>query len=144
MKLEEVHRLEEHLAESRPLHPHPKTKGIDLNRDLYAQSNRVSVRLLCANFLLIFKWQHYLNMQKRVMVYLKGESPKTAAYIWGESISEILEDASVRLEIQRGAKSLFTESGVRVTSFEMIERDSLLCVTSGDSLRGRRKFSRSN
>ena len=74
------------------------------------------------------------------MVYQKGESPQTAAYVWGESISEILKDATVRLGIHKGGKSLYDESGARVTSFEAIERDSLLCVTSGDSLRGRREF----
>ena len=41
VKMEEVHTLEEHLAESRPLHSPTKTKGIDLKRELYAQSTKV-------------------------------------------------------------------------------------------------------
>jgi len=39
--MEKVHKLEERLAESRSLHPPQKTKGIDLNRELYAQADRV-------------------------------------------------------------------------------------------------------
>ncbi|XP_076817747.1 doublecortin domain-containing protein 1-like isoform X1 [Clavelina lepadiformis] len=117
-KMEKVHRLEEHLAESRPLHQHPRTRGINLNRELYRQANR-----------------------KRVLVYLNGDSSKRALYVWGESMSEILADATVRLGMHRRARFLYAEDGSKVTNFDLIERDSLLCVTSGDPLRGRPKQS---
>ena len=74
-----------------------------------------------------------------MLIYQKGESPQTAAYVWGESIEEILSDATSRLTMHRPAKVLFNERGKRVTSFDAIERDSLLCVTAGDSLKDRRK-----
>nr|CAB3263220.1 uncharacterized protein LOC104266468 [Phallusia mammillata] len=117
-KLEQVHKLEEKLSEQRPPPPFPKTKGINFNRELYRQP-----------------------IKKRVMIYQKGDSVRKAAYVWGESIGEILADATVRLGMAKDARSLYNEEGMRITSFDAIERDCLLCVTSGETLKGRPKQS---
>jgi len=74
------------------------------------------------------------------MVYQKGASVRKAVYVWGETLAEILADASERLDLPRPAKLLYDEDGSKVSDFEQMERDSLLCVTSGDTIRGRREL----
>nr|XP_026693743.1 uncharacterized protein LOC104266468 isoform X1 [Ciona intestinalis] len=117
-RLERVHRLEEKISESRPLPLRPKSRGIDLNKDLYKQPNR-----------------------KRVMVYMNGNPPSKSVFVWGETLTEILADATERFVLPRPARLLYNEEGKKVTTFDEVERDSLLCITMGDSLRGRPKHS---
>lgn len=74
------------------------------------------------------------------MVYQNGESSKRWVHIWAETLDEILAQATERLGLPRHAKLIFDENRQRVTSFETLERDSLLCITTGDTLKGRREY----
>ena len=73
------------------------------------------------------------------MVYQNGESSRRWVHIWAESLDEILAQATERLGLPRHAKLIYDENRERVTSFEALERDSLLCITTGDTLKGRCK-----
>ena len=55
-----------------------------------------------------------IYFQKRVMVYPNGESVERALYVWGESIEEILECATVKLNLWAQAKYLYDMEGNKV------------------------------
>ena len=56
-----------------------------------------------------------IYFQKRVMVYPNGESVERALYVWGESIEEILECATVKLNLWAQAKYLYDMEGNKVS-----------------------------
>jgi len=93
-----------------------KYNGINLKRKLYAQSKR-----------------------KRVSVHLNGSSQHV--YVWGESIKEILSNATFKLNLWRPARRLYDKDGVQVSTFDLIDRDAELTVTTGEALHGRPKQS---
>ncbi|KAM4846117.1 LOW QUALITY PROTEIN: doublecortin domain-containing protein 1 [Thomomys bottae] len=68
---------------------------------------------------------------KRVWVYLNGGCPDHGTYAWGKSISELLDNCSSRLKIPHPARTLYTPSGKLVQSWDDIERDMILCVSTG-------------
>ena len=73
------------------------------------------------------------------MVYMNGESSRRWVHIWAESLDEILGQATERLGLSRHAKLIYDDKGQRVSSFDDLERDCLLCITTGDTLKGRCK-----
>lgn len=119
-KMEVVHKLEKHISGLKTArYQPPKSKGVDMNRGLYRQSNR-----------------------KRVSVFPNGESSsRRAVFVWGESIDDLLSAATTRLNLIRPARRLYDANGAHLTSFEDIQRDSQLCVTCGEGLKGRPKHS---
>ncbi|XP_054581665.1 doublecortin domain-containing protein 1, partial [Eptesicus fuscus] len=68
---------------------------------------------------------------KRVWVYLNGCRPEDGTYAWGKSISELLDDCSARLKMARPASTLYTPGGDTVLSWDQIERDMVICVSTG-------------
>ncbi|XP_064634273.1 doublecortin domain-containing protein 1-like isoform X2 [Lineus longissimus] len=68
---------------------------------------------------------------RRVQVYPNGESLSRAVYVWGESLAQILDNATMRLNLRKHGKILFDVTGKQIGRFGEIERDMLLCVSMG-------------
>ena len=56
-----------------------------------------------------------LFLQKRIMVYPNGESVERAVYIWGDSLDQLLDSASMRLNLWQPAKKFYTMEGKAVS-----------------------------
>ncbi|XP_043337472.1 doublecortin domain-containing protein 1 [Cervus canadensis] len=72
---------------------------------------------------------------KRVWIYLNGGRPEDGTYAWGKTISELLNDCSSRLKLAHLARALYTPSGEPIHSWDDIERDMVICVSTGRSFR---------
>ncbi|XP_059150633.1 doublecortin domain-containing protein 1-like [Physella acuta] len=107
-----VHKLQSHLSEIRAYQSEKNSSfsGIKLDGRLYQQPN-----------------------MKRVLVYPNGESVERSIYVWGSSLEEILDNATFKLSLRKQAKIIYTVEGQRVQSFDEIQRDQLLCVSTGKS-----------
>ncbi|XP_041366917.1 doublecortin domain-containing protein 1-like [Gigantopelta aegis] len=106
MKHDTVHRLQTHLGE------------IEANQ-------KDQSRPSSANFSRLYRQPNL----KRVMVYPNGESLERAVYVWGETLEEILDLATVKLDMWKQAKYIFTSEGIPITSFDDLERDQLICIS---------------
>ena len=67
-----------------------------------------------------------------LQVFPNGEDVKQAVYVWGESLQQILENASMRLQLRKVARKLYTLDGSLVSRMDALERDQLLCVSLGE------------
>ncbi|XP_035885067.1 doublecortin domain-containing protein 1 isoform X2 [Phyllostomus discolor] len=68
---------------------------------------------------------------KRVWIYLNGCRPEDGTYAWGKTISELLDACSSRLKMACPARMLYTPEGEPIHSWDDIERDMVICVSSG-------------
>ncbi|XP_039722258.1 doublecortin domain-containing protein 1 isoform X1 [Pteropus medius] len=68
---------------------------------------------------------------KRVWIYLNGCRPEDGTYTWGNTISELLDDCSSRLNMVHPARTLYTPDGELIESWDDIERDMVICVSAG-------------
>ncbi|XP_008568289.1 PREDICTED: doublecortin domain-containing protein 5 [Galeopterus variegatus] len=68
---------------------------------------------------------------KRVWIYLNGGKPEDGTYAWGKTISELLDDCSSRLKMAHPARTLYTTDGKLIQSWDDIERDMVICVSTG-------------
>uniref|UniRef100_A0A8C3W333 Doublecortin domain containing 1 n=1 Tax=Catagonus wagneri TaxID=51154 RepID=A0A8C3W333_9CETA len=68
---------------------------------------------------------------KRVWVYLNGGRPEDGTYARGRTISELLDDCSSCLRLAHPARTLYTPEGKPIHSWDDIERDMVVCVTTG-------------
>ena len=68
---------------------------------------------------------YFLNslLQKRIMVYPNGESVERATYIWGDTLDQLLNNASLRLNLWQPAKRLFTMEGKEVTLLYSLNKE---------------------
>ncbi|XP_076472192.1 doublecortin domain-containing protein 1-like [Babylonia areolata] len=109
-KHQSVHKLQNHLGEIQANQKREKSQvvGINLSGALYKQP-----------------------VLKRAMVYPNGESPEHAVMVWGESLPELLQNATVKLGLWKGAKFFFTEDGKKIETVDDIQSEQLLCVSSG-------------
>ncbi|XP_019624711.1 PREDICTED: uncharacterized protein LOC109470271 [Branchiostoma belcheri] len=113
---EAVEKLETHLSEVKAVQKVERKKAgvgprtVRTNRKLYEQPTT-----------------------KRVLVYPNGESADKAVYAWGANLQQLLESCTIRLNLQRAARTLYTADGQKVQSWDDVERDQLLCVSSGES-----------
>ncbi len=57
-----------------------------------------------------------LCFQKRLLVFPNGESPDRGQYVWGESIGQILDNATSRLNLRKPAKYIFNMEGELVST----------------------------
>ncbi|XP_071104619.1 doublecortin domain-containing protein 1-like [Haliotis cracherodii] len=110
-KHDTVHKLETHLGEI-----------------------KANQRLGLASVNLKGKLYHQPNM-KRVQVYPNGESLERALYVWGETLDQLLESSTHKLTLWRKAQMFFTSDGKLIETFEDIERDQLLCVSTGKAFK---------
>ncbi|KAL8603779.1 hypothetical protein ACOMHN_058514 [Nucella lapillus] len=68
---------------------------------------------------------------KRAMVYVNGENADHAVMVWGDSLSQLLENATLKLGMWKSARALFTQEGKKVETMDDIQPEQLLCVSSG-------------
>ncbi|XP_053755833.1 doublecortin domain-containing protein 1 isoform X1 [Panthera pardus] len=68
---------------------------------------------------------------KRVWIYPNGGRPEDGTYAWGKTISELLDDCSSRLKMVHPARTLHTPDGEPIYSWDDIERDMVICVSTG-------------
>ncbi|KAM5248426.1 LOW QUALITY PROTEIN: doublecortin domain-containing protein 1 [Ctenodactylus gundi] len=68
---------------------------------------------------------------KRVWAYLNGSRREEGAYAWGKSLAELLDDCSSRLKMAHPARALYTPDGELILSWDDIERDMVICVSTG-------------
>lgn len=57
-------------------------------------------------------------LQKRVFVYKNGDSTDHAVMIWGESLTQLLENSTLKLGLWKPAKKFYTEEGKKVSWLE--------------------------
>lgn len=67
---------------------------------------------------------------KRLMVFPNGEIMERAQPVWGETLAQVLDNASSRLTLRKPAKYLFTMEGRLVENLSEVTRDQLLCVSA--------------
>ncbi|CAH1787762.1 unnamed protein product [Owenia fusiformis] len=109
MKHDNIHQLETHLEEVRTNQGQKsKVFNPDTTNRLYGQPN-----------------------MKRVMIFPNGESIKRAVYVWGESLQQLLNNATLRLNLRKDAKILYHILGHKIESFQDLERDQLIAVSYG-------------
>nr|XP_014341170.1 PREDICTED: doublecortin domain-containing protein 5 [Latimeria chalumnae] len=111
--MEDVQNMEMHLSEVKALQikkrPSILSKLATSQRALYNQPN-----------------------VKRVLVYRNGGNPEEGTYAWGKTIAEILDSCTSRLGIQQPVQLLYTPDGEQITDWGKVERDMLLCVSTGE------------
>nr|XP_022337319.1 uncharacterized protein LOC111133328 isoform X2 [Crassostrea virginica] len=109
LKHDTVHKLETHLAEVKAVQKEKiRSVSINTNRRLYQQPD-----------------------MKRVLVYPNGESVERALYVWGETLEEILDNATIKLGMWGQARIIYNMEGKKVEKFDEINKDELLCVSMG-------------
>ncbi|XP_025087629.1 uncharacterized protein LOC112560197 [Pomacea canaliculata] len=72
-------------------------------------------------------------LMKRVFVYKNGDSTDHAVMIWGESLTQLLENSTLKLGLWKPAKKFYTEKGKKVEAFDDITSEQLICVSTGKS-----------
>ncbi|XP_061182929.1 doublecortin domain-containing protein 1-like [Saccostrea echinata] len=111
LKHDTIHKLETHLAEVKAVQKEKiRTVSVNTNRRLYQQPD-----------------------MKRVMVFPNGESVERAVYVWGETLEEILDNATIKLGLWGQARIIYNMEGKKVEKFNEINKDELLCVSMGKS-----------
>nr|KAG5692334.1 hypothetical protein BaRGS_033199 [Batillaria attramentaria] len=77
------------------------------------------------------KHQSVSKLQKRVNVFVNGESPEHAVTVWGETLSQLLENATLKLGLWKTAKRFYTTEGKLIETIDDINSEQLLCVSTG-------------
>ncbi|XP_064601230.1 doublecortin domain-containing protein 1-like [Liolophura sinensis] len=110
VKHDTVNKLESHLAEVRANQKGGNTRVVNVNtsRRLYKQPN-----------------------MKRVLVFPNGETVDKGVFVRGEDLEQLLEQAKLKLSPWKKFRCFFTVEGKLVKSFEEVEKDQVLCVSTG-------------
>uniref|UniRef100_A0A8D2IPH2 Doublecortin domain containing 1 n=1 Tax=Varanus komodoensis TaxID=61221 RepID=A0A8D2IPH2_VARKO len=90
---------------------------------------------------LLAKSQRNLYKQpttKRVWAYINGYTPEQGARVWGKTISELLDSCTTQLKMPQPARTLYTPDGEPLQSWDEIERDMIVCVTTGHPFMSRK------
>ncbi|XP_077995160.1 doublecortin domain-containing protein 1-like isoform X2 [Glandiceps talaboti] len=120
-KVAQVEMLENHLHEMKEVQkkddPSLTMTSLDVSSRLYKQSQ-----------------------MKRVYIYPNGENPQRALYGWGESMDQLLESATSRLNLRIPAKKFYSPDGLMVDNFEDIDKDQVLVVSSGEPFKDNTKY----
>ena len=76
-----------------------------------------------------------------MIVFPNGDSLTKAAYVWGESLHQLLDNATTRLNLRKHGKFLFTLDGELVSIRNISHIDLIAVLTDGDDIRLRKKSS---
>uniref|UniRef100_A0A8D0B1D4 Doublecortin domain containing 1 n=1 Tax=Salvator merianae TaxID=96440 RepID=A0A8D0B1D4_SALMN len=68
---------------------------------------------------------------KRVWAYMNGYAPEQGAHAWGRTI--LLDSCTAQLKMPQSAKALYTPDGEHLQSWDEIERDMIVCASTGHS-----------
>ncbi|RXM31732.1 Doublecortin domain-containing protein 5 [Acipenser ruthenus] len=111
--MEDVQNMEVHLSEVQAIQSRKRSsflKTIATNpRDLYNQPD-----------------------VKRVLVHMNGTDPKQGVFAWGKNMEELLGSCTSRLNMRQPAQVLYAMDGAQLSTWDEIERDMLICVSSGE------------
>ncbi|MBN3289670.1 DCDC5 protein, partial [Polypterus senegalus] len=75
---------------------------------------------------------YHLPSVKRVLVFVNGGNLKEGVFAWGKSIEELLDSCTIKLGMRKPAQILYTVEGKEISSMDEIERDMLICASSGE------------
>ncbi|XP_048340541.1 doublecortin domain-containing protein 1 [Sphaerodactylus townsendi] len=75
---------------------------------------------------------------KRVWVYTNGNKPEQGVRAWGKTLAELLDNCTTQLKMPQPAKGLYTPDGDQLQSWDKIERDMVLCVSTGQPFMSRK------
>ncbi|XP_015281857.1 PREDICTED: doublecortin domain-containing protein 5 [Gekko japonicus] len=75
---------------------------------------------------------------KRVWAYMNGYKPEQGVHAWGKTMAELLDSCTTQLKMPQPAKALYTPSGDQLHSWDEIERDMVLCVSTGQPFMSRK------
>ena len=78
----------------------------------------------------------FIYSQKRVKAFKNGDPLDKYTFAWGSSITEIMQDSTMRLDLRKAAVQLYTVDGEKLNSIDEIKRDQLVCVSYGDHFKG--------
>ncbi|KAM6465429.1 doublecortin domain-containing protein 1 isoform 1-T1 [Liasis olivaceus] len=93
----------------------------------FKRSSPFSPKLLAKNYQGLYKQP----TTKRVWAYANGNIPEQGAHVWGKTIIELLDSCTTHLKMPQPAKILYTPDGHQLQSWEEIERDMIVCVSTG-------------
>ncbi|XP_029142063.1 doublecortin domain-containing protein 1 [Protobothrops mucrosquamatus] len=93
----------------------------------FQRSFAFSPKLLAKNDKCLYKQP----TTKRVWAYPNGNIPDKGAHVWGKSMIELLDSCTTHLKMSQPAKILYTPDGHQLQSWEEIERDMIVCVSTG-------------
>ncbi|KAG8125853.1 hypothetical protein E2320_021015 [Naja naja] len=93
----------------------------------FQRSSPFSPKLLAKNDKGLYKQP----TTKRVWAYPNGNIPDKGAHAWGKSMTELLDSCTTHLKMSQPAKILYTPDGYQLQSWEEIERDMIVCVSTG-------------
>ena len=74
----------------------------------------------------------YFSLQKRVLVIPNGESIDRAAHVWGESLQQLLDNATQRLNLRKQATILYTYDGVKVSGIYVVRPAPMAAWSKAD------------
>nr|XP_056707910.1 doublecortin domain-containing protein 1 [Euleptes europaea] len=75
---------------------------------------------------------------KRVWIYMNGKRPEQGVHAWGKTMAELLDNCTTQLKMPQPAKGLYTPDGDQLQSWDEIERDMVLCVSTGQPFMNRK------
>uniref|UniRef100_A0A8C4RQY5 Doublecortin domain containing 1 n=1 Tax=Erpetoichthys calabaricus TaxID=27687 RepID=A0A8C4RQY5_ERPCA len=75
---------------------------------------------------------YHLPSVKRVLVFVNGGNLKEGVFAWGKSIEELLDSCTIKLGMRKSAQILYTLEGKEISSMDEIERDMVICASSGE------------
>uniref|UniRef100_A0A8C8SUR1 Doublecortin domain containing 1 n=1 Tax=Pelusios castaneus TaxID=367368 RepID=A0A8C8SUR1_9SAUR len=113
---------------------HTETHFSEVQASQFKRSSPFSPKLLSSNHRSLYDQPS----AKRVWAYQNGYKPKQGVYVWGKSVSELLDNCTTRLNMQQPAKALYTPDGDPLRSWDEIERDMVLCVSAGKTFLSRK------
>ncbi|XP_019332334.2 doublecortin domain-containing protein 1 [Alligator mississippiensis] len=106
---------------------HTETQFSEVQALQFKRSSPFSPKLLSGNRRCLYNQP----AAKRVWAYLNGYKPKQGVYAWGKTIAELLDNCTMRLNMQQPAKALYTPDGELLQTWDEIDRDMVLCVSAG-------------
>ncbi|XP_070200716.1 doublecortin domain-containing protein 1-like isoform X2 [Littorina saxatilis] len=100
-----VNKLQGHLGEILSNHKRDRSHivGINMSGPLYKQP-----------------------VMKRILAYPNGDSPEHAQMVWGETMTELLDNTTLKLALWKKARCFYTEDGKRIETIDDIQPEQLL------------------
>uniref|UniRef100_A0A7M4EIB1 Doublecortin domain containing 1 n=1 Tax=Crocodylus porosus TaxID=8502 RepID=A0A7M4EIB1_CROPO len=108
---------------------HTETHFSEVQALQFKRSSPFSPKLLSGNRRCLYDQP----AAKRVWAYLNGYKPKQGVYLSSAALFpfQLLDNCTMRLNMQQPAKALYTPDGELLQSWDEIDRDMVLCVSAG-------------
>ncbi|XP_042315501.1 doublecortin domain-containing protein 1 [Sceloporus undulatus] len=113
---------------------HRETHLSELQALQFKRSSPVSPKLLTKDHRGLYKQP----ATKRVWAYANGSTAEQGAHAWGKTITELLDSCTMQLKMPQPAKILYAPAGERLQTWDEIERDMIVCVSTGQAFMNRK------